>query len=349
MATTKISRLVPFALFAFMTGSAWAQSVSGPVMGFVLEGSAGVRPLRGLPGAATMGPSLLRAAGYTQVVFAQPRAYALAVTRMGGQVVLLRNLMQQSLASALGIPEGVARIATSPSGDAAAFYYADSRRVQVVNGLPDSPNSVWNDEAPELPGGLTALAVSDNGAAVLAAGSGQVVLLTPDVGVRYLYTAAGSPSMAFLMNSQDAVIADGALNRVMLVRDPKGEVQISLAGDAAQHVSRPIAVSVSTDNRRIFVANAEPAGVAVLSLAGEDAVAMPCDCTPTGLERLADSSTFRLNNTGAGPIWLVDGASSPPRLVFVPYQAPPVPTVAPRPLPVRQPVRTSSILQPSEK
>ncbi len=349
MATTVIYRLVSFALFACMVGPAWAQHVSGPVMGFVFERFVGVRPLQGLPGAATMGPSLLRDAGYTQVVFAQPRAYALAVTRIGAQMVILRNLMQQPLTSSLNLPEGVDRIVTSPSGDAAAFYYTGSRRIQVVNGLPDSPNSTWSLEVPELPGGLTALAVSDAGAAALAAGSGQVVLLAPGLGVRYLYTAAGLPSMAFLMNSQDAVIADGVLNRVMLVRDPKGEAQISLAGDVAQRVSRPIAIGVSPDNRRIFVANAQPAGVTVLSLADEAPVLIPCACMPTGLERLADTSTFRLSDPGAGSIWLVDGARSLPRLVFVPYEAPPVLTLAPRPLPVRQPVRTSSMRQPSER
>ena len=338
MAALKIFRVPLFAGVFCLTGLAHAQSVDGPVMGFVLEKSAGIRALRGMPGAATLGPALARDLGYTQIAFAQQRDYALGITQIGAQVVLLQSLTGRPRAGLMDLPAGVERVATSPSGDAAAFYYAGSRSVLVVTGLPDSPVVSWSLEAPGLQGGSAALAVSDGGAAVLIAGGAQVYWMAPDLGARFLAVVGGSPSVAFLAGSSDAVVADGTLSRVMLVRDPKGEAQVSLIGDAAQSVSRPVAVAASLDNRRVFVANGEPGGVVSLSLAGEDSPLISCDCTPTGLDRLAGESTFRLTEAGKGPVWIVEGAGSTPRTVFVPFEASSVPMVPLRP-PVRQPVR----------
>jgi hypothetical protein len=348
MANMKISRIRAFALAACMTGSLNAQSVGGPIMGYVLEKSVGVRPLRGMPGAATLGSSVAGDPGYSAVAFAQQREYALGITRNGGQAVLLRNLGQQPRTVLLDLPPGADRIATSPAGDAAAFYYPGSSTVRVVTGLPGSPAISWNVAAPELTGGAAALAVSDGGGAVLFAAGAQVYLLAPELGVRYLIGIGGSPGLAFLAGSLDAVVADGVLSRVMLVRDPKGDAQVSLIGDAAQGVSQPVAVAAAPDNRRVFAANAEPGGVVSLSLAGEDSALLPCACVPTGLERLSGNLAFRLTEAGGGPVWILDGASSPPRIVFVPDQAAPAPVVTPR-LPVRQPVRNSSAPRASER
>ena len=46
-----------------------------------------------------------------------------------------------------------------------------------------------------------------------------------------------------------------------------------------------------------------------LSLAGEEPVALPCDCRVTGLERLAGGAAFRLSDPGDGPLWLLDAAA----------------------------------------
>ncbi len=312
------------------------QPVRGPVMGFVLDDSAAVRPILGIPGAATLGGPAFSLAGFDKVVFSPQRDYALARTRSGARPALLKDLGRLLDASLLDLPPGPDRIVTSPSGDTAAFYYTDSRTVMVVAGLPGSPSVSWTIELPDLAGGLVALAVSDGGVAVLAAGGEQVILLTPDIGPRHLCAVDGSPSLAFFVNSLDAVVADGVLNRVMTVRDPKGAAQITQIADASQGVSQPVAVAVTGDNRRVLVANAEPAGVVTLSLAGESPVTLPCNCKLTGLERLAGSAAFRLSEPGEAPLWLLDAGDSPPRLVFVPNQAPTPRRPARLPLPVRR-------------
>jgi len=246
----------------------------------------------------------------------------------------VRDLSRLPRGNLLDLPPGAARIAASPTGDAAAFYYGDSRTVKVITGLPGSPVVSWTAELPELAGGLAALAISDGGRGVLAAGTeqGLVLLAAPDLGARTLWAVAGSPSVAFFVNSLDFVVADGALNRVVVVRDPKGDAQVLQIADASQGVSGPVAVTTASDGRRVFVANAEPPGVLALSLAGEDPITLSCACRPTGLDRLAGDGVFRLNEARQGPLWLLDDTGASPRIVFVPYE-PSQPS--PRVLPVR--------------
>jgi len=121
----------------------------------------------------------------------------------------------------------------------------------------------------------------------------------------------------------------------MLVRDATGQGQVTQIGGQGEGVSRPIAVAAAADNRHVFVANADPAGIVSLSLEGEQPLVVPCQCTLTGLEPLADGTTFRLSDPGEGPIWLLDAAGAPPRIVFVPDQSPVRPALRRSPLPVR--------------
>jgi hypothetical protein len=229
-------------------------------------------------------------------------------------------------------------MAISLSGDAAVLHYPETQSVAVLTGLPQSPAVSWSLETANLAGGLTALAVSNDGGAVLIATAGEpssVWLLAPD-GSRFLSYVAATPSLAFLSGSHDVLIADGALSTVMLVRDATGQAQITQIGGQGEGVSRPIAVAAAADNRHAFVANADPAGIVSLSLEGEQPLLVPCDCTLTGLEPLADGTTFRLSDPGEGPIWLLDGASSPPRIVFVPSPPPARRAPVQAPSPIRQ-------------
>ncbi len=337
MATTKISRLAANALvFCLTLYPALAQDpqlVGGPAMGFVVDEGSGIRPVLGVPGAAALGSPVLPATGFDSIVISPQRDFALALTARERQLVILRSLSVSPSADALTIPPGASRIALSPAGDTAVLYYAG--RVEVLTGLPDSPTSSWGLD---LPVGLAALAVSDGGSAVLAAtegGPSSVFLLTQDAGYRSLLLVAGLPSLAFLGKNLDAVVADGVSSQVFVVRDPKGNAQIMQLGGQAEGVSRPVAVAAGSG--RVFVANAEPGGVVSLSLAGEEAQLIPCGCTPTSLERLADGATFRLGETAQGPVWLLDSRSSPPRIVFVPNQSRQRREVIPlRRLPVRR-------------
>jgi hypothetical protein len=327
MAITNISRIGSGAIvFLLALCPALPQApprIGGPAMGFVLDKTQGVRPILGIPGAATLGRPVLPATGLASIVLSPQRDYALALTTGELRVAILRNLSASLAAALLDVPPGASRVVLSSSGDAAALYYADARRVEVLTGLPDSPSVAWRLDLPDLGAGLAALVVSDSGSAVLAATTGEpssILLLAPDVGYRPLQQVAGSPSMAFLANSLDAVVGDGASSQVFVVRDVKGAAEITQLGGQAEGVSHPVAVAAAAGNRRVLVANSDPGGVVSLGFAGEEPLAIPCSCTPTSLERLAGGAAFRLSDVDQGLVWLLDGKSSPPRAVFVPSQ-----------------------------
>ena len=165
--------------------------------------------------------------------------------------------------------------------------------------------------------------MNDGGSAILVATAGEpssILLFASDVAYRPLRLVAGSPSLAFLSNSLDAVVGDGASNLIFVVRDVKGAAEFTQIGGQGEGVSRPVAVAAAAGNRRVLVANSEPGGVVSLGLAGEEPLAIPCSCTPTTMERLAGGAAFRLSDAGEGPVWLLDSESSPPRAVFVPSQ-----------------------------
>jgi len=347
MARTVVFHLTAFAtlLLSALPGGLFAQNqadlqpVRGPVLGFVFDRAAGVRPILGVPGAATLGRPVMSNLGFESVVFSQTGGYALALLARGRGVALLRDLSSSGQATELPVAPGAARVAISPSGDSAVLYYQETQTVQVLAGLPDAPSIAWNMQAPCLAEGLAALAVSDEAGAVLVAAAGDqtpVWLLAPDVGCRILFHVSSSPSFTFLTRSFDAWIADGGASSVALLRNVKSGAQVTQIVGAAEGISHPVAVAVSADNRRVLVANADPAGVVSLSLAGEERAALPCDCALTGLERLAGGTTFRLSDPGEGPLWLLDAGDSPPRMVFVPSSSPTPLGVVRVPRPIRR-------------
>ncbi len=298
------------------------EPVRGPILGFVHDATAGIRPVLGIPGAATLGPPVMARGAFEQVAVAADRDYSLAVAARGGQVTMLRNLSTAPTGAALDVPANPARIALSPSGDAAALYYPRTSRVDVLTGLPESPAVAWSS-GHIAAGGVAALAVSDGGGAVLLAAAGDPAplwLASPETWPRVVHTASASPSLAFLSRSEDAVIADALSGEVALLRDLKGEARLIRIGGAADGVSRPVAVAAAPGNRRLFVATTGPAGVVVLPLAGGEPVRLACPCEPAALEPMAGGAVFRLSEPGNGPVWLLDARAASPRIVFVPGQ-----------------------------
>ncbi len=296
--------------------------IGGPVLDYVFDREAGLRPLLGIPGATSWGESVALPDMSAAVASAE-RRYALAVSGDDRRPSLVRNL--SGPVAVLPLPDtaaGVDRMAVSPGGAVAALYYREAASIQVVGGLPDNPAARWTSDAGTLPGSLEAMAVSDNARAVLASAVDgdrrSLVRLTPDGDWRYLTSLDGSASIAFLNDSADAVIADNAANRVFLVRGT-GEV-LPLAGEP-DGISRPVGVAASADNRSVAVANSDPGGVVLLSLRGGGVETVACRCVPTGLRRLSGNSVFRLNDPSDAQIYVFDGDSQQSRIVLVPPSA----------------------------
>lgn len=297
-----------------------AARISGPVLGYVLDTDA-VRPLFGMPGAAMLGPRLALAGEISEGALAHEAGYALAVAGPEREVWLFRNLAGE--VSALPLPEAPPapeRLLLSPSGRAAALGYGSES--VIVTGLPDAPTL----RRAALPPASRLWAVSDDGALLLLSaprGEGDAVyLLGPEGDLRFLISLGKTGAAAFFTGRAEAVLADGLHNAVYRV-SASGEV-IPLAGPAGG-ISGPVAVSLSRDNLRAFVASADTATVTVLDLAGGPASLVSCPCKLTALERLEGNAVFRVSDPSAEPLWVFDGDSAQPRVVFIPSAPPAVP------------------------
>jgi hypothetical protein len=192
---------------------------------------------------------------------------------------------------------------------------------QVVTGLPRSPQPGGRFDLTGAAGDATgrtvgpragireSMALSDDGALLLQSGNG-VRLLGGAGGV--LFDAPGV-LVAFAPNSHDVAIADRQGRSVVVVRDAGGLSEQRLVGQG-KAPGLVVGLAFSADGRALFMA--VPGGVAVFDGTTGSRTDLACDCGPTNLYRM--NGVYRLNEPGAGPLWLLDAASSPMRIVFVP-------------------------------
>jgi hypothetical protein len=296
-----------------------AASLAGPHMGMVFDPAVkGLRPILGIPGAATLGDPLKLGVELDKAVISPLQDYAVATVGEGRQVMLL-PLGGSTIAPAAIQGAGAApdRLVLSANGRAAALYYADRNHIQMLTGLPGAPKAsadliLSEDQVP------SALAVDDAGRTVLAGVAGTVYLVTANGEVPIL-TGLGNITAMTLAAGRTALIADGAKDRIYRVSDVSGPAEAIIIGRFRDGIAEPVALAVSEDGHRAFVANAKSGTVAILDLEGQRAVEkIACRCKPTGLDRLAGDGVYRLTEPSDRPIWVLEAGTHAPRVMFVP-------------------------------
>lgn len=315
-----ISFLGLTSLLAAQPGSSPSAGLQGPVLGFAFDrGIHRLQPILGVPGASFMGPVVETGFEIADAVISPRQNYAVALTMTDRQVKLVRwNSGSLSTADLDGARPAVDRMALSPSGIAAALYYAGDGSIQVFTGLPDSPVLAW---ARQTPAGITTVrAIADDGDAVIVS--------TSDVASPFLLLGAGFMSplpvserasvAAFRPGSHDVLIANRMTNQILLLQDVLGALSMQPVASADDGIAGPIAVEFSADGSSAFVANSLPGGIAILDWNAHTVSVTACHCRPTGLHRLAMASLFHLNEPSDQPMLLFDAAGPSPRVLFVP-------------------------------
>ncbi|HMD70032.1 MAG TPA: hypothetical protein VKF41_01740 [Bryobacteraceae bacterium] len=294
--------------------------VGGPVVGFVFDGSAAaLRPILGIPGASTLGAPLDAGFGMSWAVVA-PRQDSAIVSDSSGALHLLRLGSGIAEVRCSACPATAGAAVFSPSGTAVALYEAG--RVQILTGLPDAPVPGANFEVVRpsraARGGAPApgMALSDDGAWLLVSAPGSADLLAANGGPRQLLRTGAYPLVAFAAGGHDAAVADPGRGVLTVIRDVAGaSVEQSLI--ALGGIRHARALAFSGDGARLFLAIPAEQSVSAIEIASGTVKTAACDCSPALLTAMG--KVLRLNETGAGPLWLLDGeAAAEPRLVFVP-------------------------------
>jgi hypothetical protein len=235
-----------------------------------------------------------------------PRQDYAVVRAAGGEVLLtdLRRNRSTVIETAVASPD---RIALSPTGSSAALYHAETATLQIVTGLPGAQAAKPAFRIPALASALADLAVSDDGAVILAVtGEGALLALGPDSPLPVAVPGSIS-QVVFRAGTHEALAADSNNNQVWLVAlDPAPRYRL-LAG-ALEGVSAPAAVAFSDDGSRAYIA--VRAGVLAVDVQSGGVTRVPCQCAPTGLRRIGGDSMFLLTESPGKPLFLLDGRQS---------------------------------------
>jgi hypothetical protein len=305
-------------LLAIFAGFAGAQSgtFTGPVAGYVFDsGAHALRPVLGIPGAATIGAPIDAGYALTAAYVAPQQDSVFGIASDGSThwfTIAAGAVTEKGINGLMQAPE---RVVFSPSGTAAALY--SSGQVQIVSGLHGSPVAGANLSlgAAARRGRRTApaMAVSDDGSYLLAALNG-IQLASQNGVVRPVMQTGADAVMAFAPGGHDAAIAARGTGAILIKDVPGTAAQQPLAGDGPSF-NAPAGIAFSGDGSRVFVASASQKSAMAFDLSGNRAD-MTCSCSPTELTPMG--SSFRLNELTADPLWLVDAGTSGPRVVFVP-------------------------------
>ena len=299
-----------------------SDNIQGPVLGYVFDRSLnGIRRIWGVPGASRMGEVWPAGVELSMAQVSSGQDFALGVTKTEGRMVLV-DLRAES-GRVWTIPQASSKInqvVFSSRGDSAILVPSENRRLYLISGLPDSPSGISEVDLSQLPAAPQIFALSDDGQLLLMAVQGgelsTLYSYSRASGIRMVGLAGQVSAMRFLNQSREAVAADRHAREVFLIRDLLGSAERILLASEREGITAPVALELSKDNQRVYVANAEPGGIVTIDFAGR-AQLTPCDCIPTALERMGES-IFRLTELSDKPLMLLDGTGQESRVLFVP-------------------------------
>ena len=327
-------------------------TLEGPRLGMLFDPQTrALHPILGIPGSAVVGRALELGITVEKAAISPGQDFVLVTAGDRREVVMLRTGRGPIAPVAIeGADPAPNEIILSAGGRAALLYHRALNRLQVITGMPSGPriSAQLYLSAGEAP---SAFAVSDDGRVVLAGIGGSLKMITANGEVPVLPGIGKITAIAFGKRSAAPVVdevrgevhrtrpgpavpasasfgyvalaADALHDRLFLVRNVTGDVDAEVIGTSAEGIASPVALAVSRDNGRVFVANAKSGTVAIFDLlrGGRSHSLISCGCSPTGLDRL-NGDVFRLTAPSSRPLWVLEADGREPRVVFVPADLP---------------------------
>jgi len=201
--------------------SAQSELLVGPALGFSpnADGTA-VWPIIGIPGASLLGRRLVLGVEISRAEVSPRQDYLVAIRTEDGQPVISRLSAGTAAPVAIeGTRRGETVFAISPSGPALGMFNQDLKILQVLRGFPAAPELVFEFDASNIAGRVTALAVSDDAALALLGVSRDGIdsLWVVNASTAGFIAPSHASSIAFLANRHDAVFADNASGLAFLL------------------------------------------------------------------------------------------------------------------------------------
>jgi hypothetical protein len=294
-------------------------------MGYVLDRtSQAIRPVNGIPGSSLLGQPLDLPVQVVAAAFSPSSDFAIAVFATDDRAAhLLRNLGGTLAVEPIeGAIIGADCVLFNVNASAAALIASDARQLQLLRGLPDSLTVTPALDLSSIPGAITALAIDRTGTNVLiATDQGALYLSSADTYPRLIANFGSPTALALLNGDQDVVVADAAVNQLMLLRHYAGTPEAFVLATERDGVSGPAGLLISSDSRKLYIANGSSRTLDIWNFEQQSIEAsLPLDVQPTQLTAFQRASTFLLNDTGEHPLLLLNlpADDAPPAIYFVP-------------------------------
>ena len=224
-----------------LLGGAGASSIAGigrpgvPILGYVAgPGPLEIQEIVGTAKAAQLGERLAVPNGVKRILV-PPREHYLLLESAATEPLAVwlpsKGSAGAGVAGTMAHPEVAV---FSARGEAVVLYAKSGGRVQVVSGLPGQPVVAAEPEIAEL-GEAANFAVSDDGVVVVAAmADGNAIFSIRGANWRRLPGAYGALGMAFVPNTHNLIVSDGALPSITMVEIGQNEQSARLLLDGIQ-------------------------------------------------------------------------------------------------------------------
>lgn len=295
-----------------------ANTISGPVSGYVLDSATSVRPIAGFgPFSSIAGPIDL-GENIAAMIPSPSQNYLVEIDSTG-----LASLWidAQGDLGQIAFPADVtatSSVTPSPLGFSAAVVSESRAAVQVFSSLPSAPALASSWSFSELGGAPVSVAVSDDGSALLYTirdGRRERLELLQKGGTPQFISAGEFGPIALAPFSLDAAVTDAFSNRVYLFHNSGGQYSSVLLGNETAGISRPVGLEFSRDGQQVVVASAGSGSINVFNVDGSGSTKTSCQCTPASLTRLLGNAVFQVTPFDGKAIWVFDGDLAPPAIV----------------------------------
>ncbi len=304
-------RLILLLCLGALVLAAQETRLAGPVSGFLFDPQArAVRSIQGVLGASYLGEAVAGNADYGSVA---PNGKYAVVSGQDG-VLLVRGLDQEKPEQVAleGAAVGVTRAAWSGNSTAVALW-GEAGRVEVWCDLASSPRLALSADVGEI----AAVAVASEGLGLVAASnSGAILVASEGAQVRAVLQLERPTALA--LSGDRLFIADAARNEILSVGNYLKGGDAQMFANASRGVDDPVALAVSPDRSRLYVASRSQRTLTGFDLgtAGILGVA-ELDFEPTRLEQFS-ASLFALTSGGDGVPFQVLDSTRALAVYFVP-------------------------------
>jgi len=318
-------------LASLLTGSAAASATQGarlrgPVIGYVLDDKQAIRPVNGIPGSSLLGEPVGLPFPVAVAAFSPHEDSGLVVSASDDHsVCMVRNL--GGIPQIEPIPDAIRhadRVVLNADASAGVLLDSDGHQLQVVRGLPSSPDAESPVDLSTIPGTITAIALDRAAANILIAASadhGALYLASAketDAPPRLIASFGLPTALGLMRGDQDVIVADASVNEITLLRNFAGTPEAVLLASERDRISEPVGITVTNDNRKLYVANGQSRTLAIWDFetrAVERSFVL--DAAPTQLRAFKSPSIFILNEAGEHPLLLLETAEDA-AVYFVP-------------------------------